>query len=77
MSRIKITYLRSWRECECCGSYEDVDVVVTKDYNIIYEGWKGGHFGDGIDVEEPKVILPKILEALGHEVIMEDYYAEQ
>lgn len=68
VTKITIEYETSWHDCDLCGSYDNISVTVSKDGKIIYEAFKDGHFGDGVDVERPSVILPAILEKLGYEV---------
>lgn len=77
MSKIKIEYKTTWSDCETCGSYDTIDVVVYKDGEVLCEFYKDGHFGNGIDVERPSVIVPAILEKLGYEVEFEEEYGDE
>lgn len=77
LTKIKIEYRTYWNECETCGSYDTTYVTLYKDGKEICDFYKDGHFGGGIDVERPSVIIPAILEKLGYEVEFDEEYGDE
>lgn len=62
---LSFTFIHSWHDCECCGSYVDVELEIYRNGEFVTSFVKDGHFGNGDDVENIEAMLPKIFEALG------------
>ena len=48
---IKIQYYEDSGDCECCGTYDEHSIVVTKDGEEVQEFFFCNHQGPGIDQE--------------------------
>lgn len=64
--------LTTWHDCECCGSYYDMELEIYRGEDFVTSFYKDGHFGNGDNVEDIVQMLPKIFEAIGLKATCEE-----